>query len=373
MPAESHSVRDTAFMSDFTYSVPRRAFPPSATGSTPITKPCSKRYPSLAGAAGTESPGRSAGYRENTRPSLSYSAAATRWGSARRAERISLASPWLANANEAVLFAAMTRPSVDRFFSVVCRNATTWYVTNPADVSNSTRPLMRSSIAVSFCLIGQSRSDISTPTRGDDLCHPQQLGADRQVCRFHRLRVDLEPDAVAVGHEANHASPFGESVDVADREDRPVLEARERLLQARPVGPADEQDVARLDLVHALVPADLEWVPSQALITHGLVQQTLERIIPQNADDHRRVGVGKGVGRPIDELCEVEEKDRLQLVFRGPGVLRRQPRAREEQHRERERPRLRRSGERRAQKRHSTSPYTPRSISRRVADAPNSA
>src|SRR3989441_4691994 len=224
MPAESQSVRDTAFMSDFKYNVPRRAFPTSATGSTPFTCPCSKRYPSLAGAAERESRGRSAGYRENRRPSLSYRAAATTCGSAFSAERISLASAWLAKANEAVLFAAMTRPSVARFFSVVCRKATTWYVTNAADVSNSTRPLMRSSIAVSFCLIGQSRSDISTPTRGDDLCHPQQLGADRQMCGFHRLRVDLEPDAVAVGHEANHAPPLGEGVGITYRSEEHTSE-----------------------------------------------------------------------------------------------------------------------------------------------------
>src|SRR2546425_9016983 len=224
MPAESQSVRDTAFMSDFKYNVPRRAFPTSATGSTPITCPCSKRYPSLAGAAERESRGRSAGYRENRRPSLSYRAAATTCGSAFSAERISLASAWLAKANEAVLFAAMTRPSVARFFSVVCRKATAWYVPNAADVSNSSRPLMRSSIAVSFCLIGQSRSDISTPTRGDDLCHPQQLGADRQMCGFHRLRVDLEPDAVAVGHEANHAPPLGECVGITYRSEEHTSE-----------------------------------------------------------------------------------------------------------------------------------------------------
>src|SRR2546430_6087475 len=146
----------------------------------------------------------------------------------------------------------MTRPSVARFFSVVCRKATTWYVTNAADVSNSTRPLMRSSIAVSFCLIGQSRSDISTPTRGDDLCHPQQLGADRQMCGFHRLRVDLEPDAVAVGHEANHAPPLGECVGITYRKDRPGLETRQNLLHPTGVGPTDEQDVAGLGFLPPL-------------------------------------------------------------------------------------------------------------------------
>src|SRR2546422_1703503 len=187
----------------------------------------------------------------------------------------------------------MTRPSVARFFSVVCRKATTWYVTNAADVSNSTSPLMRSSIAVSFCLIGQSRSDISTPTRGDDLCHPQQLGADRQMCGFHRLRVDLEPDAVAVGHEANHAPPLGECVGITYRKDRPGLETRQNLLHPTGVGPTDEQDVAGFDLVHALVSTHLELAAPQTLLAQRPVQPRPQRNLPRGGHDPRAWAVPK--------------------------------------------------------------------------------
>src|SRR5437899_2275919 len=87
----------------------------------------------------------------------------------------------------------MTRPSVDRFFSVVCRNAATSYVTNAADVSSSTELLISRRSTVSFFLIGQSRSDISRPRWIDDLGHPQELGADGQVCRLDHPEVDLEP------------------------------------------------------------------------------------------------------------------------------------------------------------------------------------
>src|SRR5207247_855728 len=103
------------------------------------------------------------------------------------------------------------------------------YPANPADVSSRTSPLITTSIAVSFCLIGQSRSDMSTPGGGDHLGHPQQLRADCQVRRFRRLWVDLQPDTAPVSHEANHASPFDESFGVAHGEDRPVLETRESL------------------------------------------------------------------------------------------------------------------------------------------------
>src|SRR6266496_2590457 len=84
-----------------------------------------------------------------------------------------------------------------------------WYPANATDVSSRTSPLINTSIAVSFCLIGQSESAISTRSRSDDLGHAQQLGADRQVCRFRRLRVALAPDAASRVHEPYHASSFG--------------------------------------------------------------------------------------------------------------------------------------------------------------------
>src|SRR3989449_5384746 len=148
-------------------------------------------------------------------------------GSARRAERSSLASATLAKASEAVLLAAMIRPRTARASRVACRRDQYWYPANAADVSSKTSPLIRTSIAVSFCLIGQSRSDISTPSRGDDLGHPQQLGADRQGCGFRRLRVDLEADPAPVGHATNHSVPFRELAGVAHREGRALLVSRE--------------------------------------------------------------------------------------------------------------------------------------------------
>src|SRR5947208_14727987 len=193
--------------SDARYRVPRRCLRASSTGWKPISTPSTKRQPPGPGAAGTTSPATPAGYPANTWPRLSYSTAATICGSARRAERISLASASLAKASEAVLLAAMIRPRTARASRVACRRDQYWYPANAADVSSKTSPLIRTSIAVSFCLIGQSRSDISTPSGGDDLGHPQQLGADRQVCGFRRHRVDLEADPAPVRHETNHAAP----------------------------------------------------------------------------------------------------------------------------------------------------------------------
>src|SRR5207249_8898312 len=151
----------------------------------------------------------------NRWPSLSYGSAGTVCGSARRAERSSLGSASLEDARGAVLLAAMIRPGTDRASRVVCGRDQYWYPANAADVSRRTSPLITTRIAVSLRLIGQSRSDISTPRWGDDLGHPQQLGADRQVGGFRRLGVDLEADTTAVGQEANQSAPIGEAIVVA--------------------------------------------------------------------------------------------------------------------------------------------------------------
>src|SRR6266566_3751668 len=352
-----------AARSDARYNVPRRWLPDSSTGWNPISSPRSKRYPSGPGAAGTTSPATPVGYPANTWPPLSYSTAATMCRSVRRAERISLASATLAKASEDVLLAAMIRPRTARASRVAERSDQYWYPANAADVSSKTSPLIRTSIAVSFCLIGQSRSDISTPSGGDDLGHPQQLGADRQVCGFRRLRVDLEPDPAPVRHEANHAAPFGESVGVAHREDRPILETREDVFRLIRHGPTDEQDVAPRDVFHPLIAMDDEWPRSPTLSAHGGIEKVAERVATKNADDERRLRVGNGLRRPIDELREVEQEDGLHLSLGGRSRLRAEAGDTEQE-----------QGRRDSQKCHATAPYTPRWMSRRVGllDAPNS-
>src|SRR3989442_67601 len=362
MTPESRNVSETTPRSDARYNVPRRWLPVSSTGWNPISRPRSKRYPSGPGNAGMALAATPAGYAANTWPPLSYRTAATMCGSARRAERSSLASASLEKAREAVLLAAMIRPRTDRASRVVRRRDQYWYPANAADVSSRTSPLIRTSIAVSFCLIGQSRSAISTPRRGDDLGHPQQLGADRQVCRLRRLRVDLEPDTTPVGHEANHASPFSESVGVTHREDRPVLETREDLLGLISHRPADEQDVAPRDVVHSLIATDREWPRSPMFPAHGGIEEIAERAATQNPDDQRRLRVRNGLRRPIDELREVEQEHGLHLSLRGLRRLRPEAGGAYQQ-----------QGRSDSQKRHATAPYTPRSISRRVGPgAPNS-
>src|SRR5439155_743691 len=203
-------------------------------------------------------------------------------------------------------------------------------------------------IEVNFSLIGQSQSDISTTPRPDDLSHAQKLGADRQTCPLCRVDVDLQPDAIPVSHEANHASTLREPVLVTHGENRPVSETRGNLVQAIARGPADEQDVTGLDLRHAVIAPDLEDPPSYLLTADGLIEEAFERIVPENADDERGFGVGKGRGRPIDELREVEHEDGLHLSLGCPRRLRTQAGGAYQQQSDGD-----------SQKRHATAPYPP--------------
>ena len=91
----------------------------------------------------------------------------------------------------------------------------------------------------------------------------------------------------------------------------PVLQARENLPQATLLGPADEQDVARRDVIDSAVALDLQWPVVHCLAPHRFIQIRAERILPEDADDEGRVALGKGRGRPLDELSKVEEKTAL--------------------------------------------------------------
>src|SRR3954463_12779464 len=95
---------------------------------------------------------------------------------------------------------------------------------NAADVSSSTRPLMSRNMAVSFRWIGQSRNAMLSARRRDDLCRPEQLGAERQPRGLGGFEVHAQVDLAFVEAEANDSAGAVGVVSVADGEDRPALE-----------------------------------------------------------------------------------------------------------------------------------------------------
>src|SRR5207247_579403 len=49
----------------------------------------------------------------------------------------------------------------------------------------------------------------------------------------------------------------------------------------------------------------------------GLVQIRAKRVFSQDANDQRRLRVGKGFRRPLDKLSEVKQENGLELILRG--------------------------------------------------------
>src|SRR5256885_15401718 len=115
---------------------------------------------------------------------------------------------------------------------------------NAADVSSSTRPLMSSSIAVSFRWIGQSPKAMLSARRRDDFCRSKQLRAERQPGGLGGLEIDTQPDLVLAEDEPDHAARTGEVITIGHCKDGTVFEGCENGIQPPAFGLADEQDMA---------------------------------------------------------------------------------------------------------------------------------
>lgn len=80
-------------------------------------------------------------------------------------------------------------------------------------------------------------------------------------------------------------------------------------------GAVDKENLAIADLIDAAKAAQDERVCSYMLASDSLVQARPKGIATQYANDERCVGRGKCLGRPIDEVREVEDEHRLHLIL----------------------------------------------------------
>jgi hypothetical protein len=110
------------------------------------------------------------------------------------------------------------------------------------------------------------------------------------------------------------------------RQNATALERSQDLIQVAALRATDEQDVAVADLRHTAVALDDQGSLIDHLPANDFVELRTERVLAENTDDERRVGAREGLGRPVDKLGEIEEKDRLDLILRRPGDARERPR-----------------------------------------------
>src|SRR5262249_26216289 len=81
------------------------------------------------------------------------------------------------------------------------------------------------------------------------------------------------------------------------------------------------EHMTRGSLARLPEPPDDHRMAPDRLVRDDLVESRPERILAEHADDERRRRIRKRVRGPSHELAEVEEKNRLDLVFaRGPGA-----------------------------------------------------
>src|SRR6267378_5465759 len=166
-----------------------------------------------------------------------------------RAERISSASSWLANASAAVLLAAIMFPTVESCRTVVCRSLIYSYVKTETSISSKTIMLVSKLIAINFRRIGMFLSSIgSIPSRTDDLGGPEELGADCQIGTPGNLKVYYEANSVIFGDQTNHSATYSKVINIAYRENVPAFQMRENLVHLVGFRLADEQNVAGPDL-----------------------------------------------------------------------------------------------------------------------------
>src|SRR6185312_8742371 len=125
--------------------------------------------------------------------------------------------------------------------------------------------------------------------------------------------------------EANHAAALREVVEIADREHVVAPERAQDLLQLRRLRGADVKNVTARRLRDAAQAAHDHRPAVDPLARDRLIERAAERIIAQHPDHDRGALIREGRGRPVDELREVEEKDGLDLLRRGPGTSRVRP------------------------------------------------
>src|SRR6185312_3970039 len=146
-----------------------------------------------------------------------------------------------------------------------------------------------------------------------DLRETQQLGAQGETGRLGRLQVDPQPDFLLDQHETDHPAFIGELILIADGEYAMAFQPRQDWREVRTLRATDEQNLAVGQLLDALGPVYDQRVALHHLATNDLIERRTEGVAAEHAYDNRRARVGERLGRPIHELCEVEQEDRFDL------------------------------------------------------------
>src|SRR6266850_5165408 len=82
--------------------------------------------------------------------------------------------------------------------------------------------------------------------------------------------------------------------------------------------------MTRLDFLDPAITLDDQGPVVHFFASYGLVQKRAKRVLPQHANDQRRLRLGKGLGGPLDKLSKVEQENSFNLMLAGWRCFRRQ-------------------------------------------------
>src|SRR5437867_7609723 len=201
----------------------------------------------------------------------------------------------------------MTWESVMSSLRAAPRCAATSCTRIDRSVKKRATPTVIMMIRVSFVRI--EREPLSMALRSprgarvfEDLPQGQDLRADPQAVAIRGLQVHLEPDHRLHEGEFQHPAHFGEALRLTHRQNAPAPGSREHLAQPAGLRHADEQDVA-YTLRGGSSDAGHQDGPSvDPFPRRNTLQGLAERVVTENADDHRSARGGKHPWWPLHVL-----------------------------------------------------------------------
>src|SRR5437867_1456241 len=127
--------------------------------------------------------------------------------------------------------------------------------------------------------------------RTHDFAKFQQPRTDLDSGALCGTGVDFKPDLVSVHHKTDRAALPREAIALADGENVRALKAREDFAETPLLRLGNKNELAILQVFEAVRALDADLATPDVLTTADFVQRAAQRIVAEDADGERRVGI----------------------------------------------------------------------------------
>jgi hypothetical protein len=148
----------------------------------------------------------------------------------------------------------------------------------------------------------------------------QQPGADLEMRRFGRTKVDVEANFTFLEAEAYRPAVREEVRGFSHCENRHAAQTLEDWGLSPGFVTTEEENVAALDFLRLAHQADTEYPGSDGLAFDGALEFLAARFVVKDAQAEGWVSGTESTRRPGQKLREMEEKRSLHLVLIGGGL-----------------------------------------------------